>query len=479
MCLVEVEGMPKPAIACNTFPRDLMGRDGVRQVFTATPKVKEWQAAVLEFLFLNHPLDCPICDQSGECYLQDYYMANGQYQSRLDTPKVHKRKVVDVGPRVKLDAERCVLCSRCVRFCSQVTGTGELAIVNRGNRSEITSYPDRPLDNEYSLNAVDICPVGALTSSEFRFRKRVWYLASTHSLCTGCARGCDLYLEHSEGIVYRLRPRENMEVNRYWMCDPGRQTFHPLNEARLEVAMRGEEELGFSEALPLAAGWLREAKGGAALLLLSPASSVETLYAAKRFAAETLGGARLAGAGTLPPGPEDRLLRKSDPYPNAAGLRLLGLERDPEAELARGGDLLIVFEDDPLGERQRPRWAEHFRRFARVLYLGTNVNATSAAAALALPVTPHSECDGTFINFEPRLQRFRKGVTPRGDALWAPELLRRLAAAAGREFGWPSAAALWKDLAAREPAFAGIDYLKLPATGTALAPAPVVRDGGA
>ena len=141
MCLVEVEGQPKPAIACNTFARDVKTKDGVRPVFTASPKVKEWQRAVLEFLLINHPLDCPICDQAGECFLQDYYMANGQYASRLDTPKLHKRKVVDVGPRVKLDAERCVLCTRCVRFCDEVTGTGELAIVNRGNRSEITSFP--------------------------------------------------------------------------------------------------------------------------------------------------------------------------------------------------------------------------------------------------------------------------------------------------------------------------------------------------
>lgn len=457
MCLVEIEGQPKPAIACNTRARDLLTKDGVRKVFTANPKVKEWQRAVLEFLFLNHPLDCPICDQSGECYLQDYYMSNGQYQSRLDLPKNHKRKVVEVGPRVKLDAERCVLCARCVRFCDQVTGTSELYIVNRGHRAEITSYPDRPLDNDYSLNTVDICPVGALTSTAFRFQKRVWYLSSAHSICAGCARGCNIFLEHNEGLVYRYRPRENMEVNQYWMCDPGRQTFHPLNEDRLEASRAGGADLPLPEALATAAGWMREAKGASALVLVSPASSLETLFAAKRFAAEVLGGARIAGAGTRPPGVEDAILRRSDPYPNREGMRLLGLERDPQPDLARGGSLLVVIEDDPLDERQRPAWREEFARFSHVLYLGSNENATMRAAGLALPVAPHSECDGTFVNFQGRVQRFRKAMTPRGDALWAPELLRRLAHEAGQAWGWSEWVSLWQSLAAAEAPFHGLD----------------------
>jgi NADH-quinone oxidoreductase subunit G len=468
MCLVEVEGQPKPAIACNTFARDVVSKDGARPVFTASPKVKEWQRAVLEFLFLNHPLDCPICDQSGECFLQDYYMANGQYVSRLDTPKVHKRKAVDVGPRVKLDAERCVLCRRCVRFCDQVTGTGELAMVNRGNRMEITAFPGIPLANDYSLNTVDICPVGALTSSEFRFQKRVWLLSSAPSICTGCSRGCNIFLEHDEGIIYRYRPRENMAVNAYWMCDAGRQTFHPLNEDRLEVPLENGREIPFPEALARASSWLGSARGAPSLLLLSPASSIETLFAAKRFAAEHLGDACVAGAGTRRPGVEDAILRQGDPYPNTAGLGLLRLDRDPEPELAKGGRLLVIVEDDPLGEWQRPDWKPYLAKWEQVLYLGVNLHATCAAAHLALPLTPHSECDGTFVNSGSRLQRFRKAVTPRGDALWGPELFRRIAAGAGGAFGWPSFHALWKDLSAAEPAFARVDVAALGGVGQAL-----------
>ncbi len=467
MCMVEVEGMPKPAIACNTFPRDLMTKDGTRQVFTTTPRVKELQQSVLEFLFLNHPLDCPICDQSGECFLQDYYMTNGQYQSRLDTPKVHKRKVVPVGPRVMLDAERCVLCTRCIRFCDSVTGTGELYIVNRGNRSEITTYPGFPLDNEYSLNTVDVCPVGALTSRSFRFRKRVWLLQAADSVCTSCARGCNIFLEHADGIVYRYRPRENMAVNRYWMCDPGRLGFHFLNEDRLEAPLRKGAEIPFSEALSEAADLLRPRNDGGSrtLLLLSPVSSTETLYASKRFAADILGGARLAFAATRPPGVEDKILRRSDPYPNSAGLKLLGLTRPAEEELSQGGDLLVVVEDDPLDPLQRPAWRDLFRGFERVVYLGTGAGATALAADLALPVTPHSECDGTFVNFQNRLQRFHRATTPRGDAIWAPELYRRIAAAAGGSFGWVNLNQLWRDLAAAEPAFQGVDVTSLGKSG--------------
>ena len=459
MCLIEVEGLPKPAIACNTTPKDLLTRDGVRKVLTASPKAKEWQRNTLEFLFLNHPLDCPICDQSGECLLQDYYMLHGQYVSRLDLPKVHKRKVVPIGPRVMLDAERCVLCARCVRFCDSVTGTGEMRIVNRGHRSEITTYDGVPLDNDYSLNTVDICPVGALTSSEFRFRKRVWLLSSVNSICTGCARGCNIHLEHAEGIVYRYRPRENMEVNGYWMCDPGRATHHALNEERLEAELENGEEIPFSRALASAAAAVREVRAAGrparVLCLVSPASSTETLFAVKRFAELVLGGATVAGTGTRPAGVEDRILRLADPYANTAGLRLLGLQRDPEPELQQGGDLLVVVEDDPLAEGQRPAWKEHLRGFGRVIYLGTNLGATSAAAQLALPITPHSECDGTFINFQEKVQRFRKGMTPRGDALWAPELLHRIARACELEFGWANLAALWRDLETAEPALAG------------------------
>ena len=459
MCLVEIEGIPKPQIACGTPVKEGMS------VQTKSDRVKDLQKSVLEFLFLNHPLDCPICDQSGECYLQDYYMSNGQYDSRLDTPKVHKRKVHPVGPRVTLDAERCVLCTRCVRFCDQVTGTGELRIVNRGNRAEITTWPEKPLDNPYSLNTVDVCPVGALTSNDFRFQKRVWHLHTTKSICTGCSRGCNIFLEEHEGRVYRYRPRENMQVNRYWMCDDGRMTYKRLNEARLQVAMKGDTDLGFSVASSEAKEWVQRAKAageGTSMILVSPQSSTETLFAAKRFAVEVLPKARIAGENVRPPFVEDQLLRKADANPNTTGMELLGLRQDPAAELAKGGELLIVIEDDPLATK--PEWRAHFETFQHVLYLGTQECASSRTAHLALPVAPHSECEGTFVNFMGRVQRFKKAMTPEGDALWGPALLQLLAGEDG--FGWKSAPELWKELAVSESEFEGVDYAALGDRGT-------------
>ncbi|MDM7915983.1 MAG: 2Fe-2S iron-sulfur cluster-binding protein, partial [Candidatus Eisenbacteria bacterium] len=277
LCLIEVEGIPKPQVACNTFVKDGL------KIRTETERVHELRKAVLEFFFLNHPLDCPICDQSGECLLQDFYMRHGQYESRLDLPKVHKRKVVDVGPRVVLDAERCVLCTRCVRFCDRVTGTGELRIINRGNRSEIGTFPGKPLDNPYSLNTVDLCPVGALTSKDFRFQCRVWFLSSAKSICAGCSRGCNIYMEQNEGTIHRLRPRENQEVNRWWMCDEGRRTYVPLNENRCEVPSIGGEEVTHEEALEAIASAIRAARekggDGAVRMFLSPAASYTHLRA--------------------------------------------------------------------------------------------------------------------------------------------------------------------------------------------------------
>lgn len=459
MCLCEVEGVGKPQIACNTF-----AKDGVK-IHTDTPRVKELQAAVLEFLFLNHPLDCPICDQSGECYLQDYYMSNGQYQSRLDTEKVHKRKVISAGPRVTLDAERCVLCSRCVRFCDSVTGTGELYIVNRGNRSEITTYPGKPLDNDYSLNTVDLCPVGALTNTDFRFRKRVWFLKTVDSICAGCSRGCNVYIEEDEGVVYRYRPRENMEVNRYWMCDPGRETVRAFNVDRLDVALAGEEMLPCDQALTAFGRALESAgRGAKALVLVSPASSLETLHACKSLLSGLLSSLWIGGVGTRPPSPEDRILRRADPYPNTEGLRLLGLEKDPETPLSEGGALLVIVEDDPLAHR--PAWREHFGRWKQVIYLGTNENETSRASHMALPITPHSECDGTFVNFDRRVQRFHRSVQPRGDALWGPELLRRVAEGLGTKVAWDSLEGLWLELRSIEPALSEVDFAGLESGGT-------------
>jgi len=465
LCFIEIDGVPKPQIACNTF-----ARDGLR-IRTDTEAVRDLRKAVLEFFFLNHPLDCPICDQSGECLLQDFYMRHGQYESRLDLPKVHKGKVVDVGPRVVLDAERCVLCTRCVRFCDKISGTGELRVINRGNHSEIGVLPGKPLDNPYSLNTVDLCPVGALTSKDFRFKCRVWFLTTTRSICAGCGRGCNIYLEHYEEEAQRYRPRENQAVNRWWMCDDGRLTYKVLNEGRCEAPLRRGEEAPGSEVLDEIAAILREAGAGeGALAVLSPEMSNESLYAAKSFFERFLPLGKVVAGSLEPPGPEDDLLRRSDPYPNRRGCEALGLWVDDlKPVLARGGKLAIFVQSDLIDHD--PSVRAMALGFEKRIALATNLSETTAVADLVYPVTPHSECDGTFTNFAGRVQRFRRGMTPRGDALPVMEILRRVGASSGHDFGWVNLNAIWKEMARTVPGLAGLSPAAIGDQGIEMGPA--------
>lgn len=238
LCMVEIEGNPRLQIACNTPIADGM------VVSNNSEKVKDAVKWGLDFHLINHPLDCPICDQAGECGLQDQYMQFGKYDPEMAERKVKKRKVVDLGERVVLDSERCILCSRCVRFTEEVTQTNELGIFNRGDRSEIGTFEDKPLNNKYSVNTVDICPVGALTSKDFRFKQRVWFLKDKPSICTGCSTGCSVDVYYNKEGVWRLKPRYNEQVNGYWMCDEGRDVYKHVNMMHKEVTgQRGNKEV--------------------------------------------------------------------------------------------------------------------------------------------------------------------------------------------------------------------------------------------
>ena len=227
ICLVDVEKSPKLQIACNQPVSEGM------VVHTKNDKAEDGRRAVLEFLLANHPLDCPVCDQSGECDLQNFYMNFGLYNPRFSEHKVKKKKAIELGPHVMLDQERCILCSRCVRFTDEITKTGEFGIFNRGDRAELGIYPGEVLDNPYSANVVDICPVGALTEREFRFKARVWYLSSTPTVCNGCSQGCNMDMHYvldrphlNDGArVLRVKPRCNPDVNQWWLCDEGRYGF--------------------------------------------------------------------------------------------------------------------------------------------------------------------------------------------------------------------------------------------------------------
>jgi NADH-quinone oxidoreductase subunit G len=234
LCMVQIEGQPKLQIACNTVVAEGM------VINNTSEPVKEAVRWGMDFHLINHPLDCPICDQAGECGLQEQYMRYGQYDPEMAEPKVKKHKVVDLGPTVVLDTERCILCSRCVRFTDEISKTNELRIVNRGDRSEIGTFDGKPLDNNYSVNTIDICPVGALTSKDFRFRQRVWYLKSADSICTGCSTGCNTKVHYNEEGAFRVKPVYNEKVNGHWMCDKGRDVYKFVNRpVRLTRAKKG------------------------------------------------------------------------------------------------------------------------------------------------------------------------------------------------------------------------------------------------
>src|SRR2546421_6630328 len=220
---------PRGAIACATPISPGM------EIYPGSPATRQMREAVLESLLINHPLDCPICDQAGECKLQEYSVDYGQSASRFVETKVRKPKVVDLGPRIVLDDERCILCSRCVRFTKDIVGDDALGFIHRGSYSTLTHFPGKPFDNNYTLNTVDICPVGALTSKDFRFQMRVWFLKETKSICTSCASGCNIVIGSREDRVFRYEPRENDAVNSCWMCDYGRLNYKWINrEDRLK-----------------------------------------------------------------------------------------------------------------------------------------------------------------------------------------------------------------------------------------------------
>lgn len=238
LCMVEIEGMPRLQIACNTEVKDGM------VINNTSEKVKETVRWGMDFHLINHPLDCPICDQAGECGLQEQYMKFGQYDSEMAEVKVKKRKVVDLGERVVLDTERCILCSRCVRFTAEVSKTFELGIFNRGDHSEIGTFENKPLNNKYSVNTIDICPVGALTSKDFRFRQRVWYLKSEKSICTGCSTGCNTKVYFNEDGLFRVKPEYNEKVNGHWMCDEGRDVYKIVNKPSRMTNARVKDSAG-------------------------------------------------------------------------------------------------------------------------------------------------------------------------------------------------------------------------------------------
>jgi NADH-quinone oxidoreductase subunit G len=451
MCLVEMSNAPggKLMPACQ-----MTGAEGIA-VRTDSPKVKEQQRATLEFLLVNHPVDCPICDQSGECKLQDYYMQYNATSSRLDDlPKVKLQKRVKLGSLVVLDQERCILCTRCVRFMAEIRKNPQLGVDNRGNHSVITTAPGLPLDDRYSGNVVDLCPVGALTSTDFRFRGRVWFLSSARSLCTGCARGCNVSLDYMRDATYRYRPRENDLVNQEWMCDEGRLSYKAFNDGRVLEARIGKSRATRAQAVAEAARLLRSHAGqGTLALLASPVASLEDLLAAALVARDGLKISEIH-VGGRPDGWHDDFLRRADQNPNRAGLervaKAFGLTVKPASDLAAAvasGKVKGVWAVG--AELPAPELAAALSRAEALVVQATNEGGLASAATVLLPASPAPESDGTFVNFEGRAQRFELAYWPRGESLPHWGLAGEIGRALGLTSRWASARQLFDDLGRR------------------------------
>ncbi len=458
---------PRPAIACATPISPGM------EIYTATPGVKQMREGVLESLLINHPLDCPICDQAGECKLQEYSVEYGQAQSRFVEAKVHKPKTVDLGPRIVLDAERCILCTRCIRFTKDVAGDDALGIVNRGSYNTIATFPGTPFANNYTLNTVDICPVGALTSKDFRFRMRVWFLKETKSVCTSCGTGCSITIGSREEKIYRYEPRENDAVNSSWMCDAGRLNYKwvdredRLTEVRIQNSEVGSQKTTWSNALGEISEKLRKAASGSVAIVASARQTNEELFLLKKIATKLK-----AITDSVPRiGEGDKLLVNADKNPNSNGAVLTGIAAQPMgSQLAKIADgiksgaikTLIVFGEDVT---KHGISAELLGKLETLIVSDILPNKTTAAAHYLLPGCAHAEKRGSFTNVKGRVQRFMKVVEPKGDARAEWEFLHELVYNVTGQNGFVNIEGLFNQMAAEVPAFTGITWASLGDTG--------------
>jgi len=452
----KISKSPRPAIACATPIAPGM------EIYTNTPAVKQMREGVLEFLLINHPLDCPICDQAGECKLQEYSVDYGRSESRFAEPKVHKPKRVELGPRIVLDDERCILCTRCIRFTKDIVGDDVLGIVNRGSHNTLTAYPGKQFDNNYTLNTVDICPVGALTSKDFRFQMRVWFLKETKSVCTSCATGCSIIIGSREDKVYRYEPRENDAVNACWMCDYGRLNYRWIGrEDRLVDLQAGKAKVrDWNSALKEISRRLNKATAGSVAIVASARQTNEELYLLAKLA-EKLG----AMTDSIPRiGEGDKLLLNPDRNPNSAGAKLTGIAAKPMGsnlpkivEGIRGGSIrtLIVFGEDVT---KHGITAEVLGKLELLVVSDILPNETAKLAHYLLPGCAHAEKRGTFTNAKGRVQKFMKAIEPPGDARPEWEFLHELVLNVTGQDGYVSLEGLFNQMAKELPAFSGLTW---------------------
>ena len=491
MCLVEIEKLPKLAIACSTLVAD------GQVISTINERSVKARESVMEFLLINHPLDCPICDEAGQCKLQDYAFQHGRGESRFLEEKVHKDKRVPLGPEVMFDAERCISCSRCIRFSDEIAEQPVLTFVNRGDHVTIETFPGTELDNPYAMNVIDICPVGALTSRDFRFRARVWDMSFNDTICPGCARGCNAQAGVRNNEILRLEPRTNMKVNEYWMCDPGRLgEYRWVNENRVVrpiIRSNGEQiETGWDEATLAAAGILKGVKPSEVAFIGSPFMSCEENYVLAKFAREVVGASSIDMMQYIEQEFADRKLRVADRTPNTRGAREVGIAPDRAGHDLKGiidgignGRIKVLYVLDqslPVTEEL----AAALGRLDGLIVHAWNPTPIAQLADVVFASSTYAEKEGTFVNVQGMVQHFMPAVVTqenerlmgmkmsrldkfgafndrwthgeRRDCRPAWQVIRDLARQMGTRWDYTWTEDVFEDMAGRIPAFRSMTY---------------------
>jgi len=457
MCLVEIEGMPKLQAGCSTPIKEGM------KIGVYNEKVDKARKGQMEFLLINHPLDCPICDKSGECPLQDYAFNYGSVTSRYAE---HKRVYpgmdrTAIGPHVVQNMNRCIHCTRCIRFCDEITETSELAFFKRGAATEVGIFPGIPIANWMSACVTDLCPTGALTTREFRFESRVWNLEHTESVCNGCDVGCNIFIGHRSGKIYRYRPRVNEEVNDHWLCDYGRFSHERYETDRMVVPkILRDDYLGvatWDEALDLIEEKLHASSAGQIATIVSAQMTNEEGYLLKKLF-DLLGSSKVH-LHVDPIGPirmksRTEWMEGTQAGPNVRGLSGVFGGRTGNAEdlMAKGADgieFLYITDANFSARTKEPSVIQNLRK-AKILVVGAWENHPLAEVAdLVLPTAIFAEKDGTFTNLQGRSQRINKAYPPKGHALSDWDIIRRIGERLfpdDKDFAVPESEALFERL---------------------------------
>ncbi len=467
--------VPRPVIACANTVSENMG------IRTHSELVETCRQGVMEFLLINHPLDCPICDQAGECRLQEHSVQHGRGESRFVDMKVKKPKNVDIGPRIRLDDERCIMCSRCIRFMDEVAHDPVLGFTHRGTHTVLTVHPDRLLDSNYSLNTADICPVGALTSNDFRFQMRVWFLKSTPTIDVNCGTGINIDVWTRGNVIHRITPRQNNEVNSCWMPDSHRLNFHAIDSAARftePLAKDGalHSPVTWPVALQSAAKRLQAFAPGQIAIIGSARMTNEEIFLTRTLA-EKIGTSQLSLVPRM--AEADGLLVAADRNPNTRGAALILQTEDPFAKLdaIRQGVLsgsikaLLVFGEDLISDAGFS--FEDLSKLELLVQSHILANPTALAANIVLPSAAFAEKRGSMVNLAGRLQRLNRALELPGQAHDDWEILRDLTQEfTGQSLGLSHIEEVFIALAQNHPELSGLSLSKIGHLGT-----PVIDTG--